>query len=64
MSLYAPAESATDPRETTIAAWVSRELADELAQLAKTNDSSMSREIRIAVRRHLQDARRGALTLA
>jgi predicted transcriptional regulator len=62
MTAYHLAEPATPPREATVAAWVDRETADRLAQLAKESDSSISREVRAAIRQYL--ATREALTAA
>ena len=50
---YYVAERVTEPRETALSSWVSRELADEVARVARLNERSISAEIRLALRRHL-----------
>jgi hypothetical protein len=50
---YQVAERVTTPLEMTVGAWVSRDLAQEIAELAHRNERSVSGEIRVALRRHL-----------
>lgn len=58
MSSYtAPEESTIDTNEVVVSGWVPRRFADELAELARLNDRSVSREVKRALRRHLEDAR-------
>ena len=52
--------SQADLKDTIVGSHVPARVASELAQLAKQNERSVSGELRIAIRRHLADAR-GAL---
>ena len=48
--------SYADPMSVTVGSHVPARVAEQLAQLAKTNERSVSGELRVAIRRHLADA--------
>ena len=57
------AASYATPHSATVGSHVPTSVAIELAELAKMNERSVSGELRVAIRRHLAEARnRGALT--
>jgi hypothetical protein len=41
----------------TVGSWLPVAMADEIAELARSNDRSVSGEVRLALRRHLSAAR-------
>lgn len=45
---------------TVVSAWMPANLAAEIARLAQANDRSVSGEIRVAAREHLERAQRQA----
>jgi hypothetical protein len=57
------AASYATPLAVTVGSHVPAAVAVELAELAKSNERSVSGELRVAIRRHLAASRnRGALT--
>jgi hypothetical protein len=45
---------------TVVSAWMPTNLAAEIARLARDNDRSVSGELRVAVREHLESVRRAS----
>ena len=50
--------SYADPMSVTVGSHVPAHVATQLAQLAKTNERSVSGELRVAIKRHLAEAGR------
>ncbi len=53
-----------EPKTACLGAHVPQHIADEIDALARSNFRSTSAELRLAIVKHLEDHRRGALTAA